>query len=277
MRVKKLLTLTSLLVTAALCLTGCGPIGSLFMDLSYTSREDAVYCDTVEAFFEALERGDAEGVRTLFAPQVRDNDPDLDQKIQALIGLYSGPTDTNTCADSNLGGHYSTEDGHRTAQVYSTFPVISDGGYYWWTFRLCYVNDADEDRVGLTQVVFYTAEDYCLCRYDESWQAPEEEGLILCAEGTLDGEVRAVDGYPYRFAPTNTPLDPADVKEFLKTSDSYEAFTARFGQPQAVHIYTIYELLPEDGQPRYLQLGTDGKTIHSAAVVDDLDWLYEIG
>lgn len=276
---KKLALVLALVVVLSVCCAGCvgfAGIGSLFTDMSFLNQEEALYNEAVDDFFAALDQGDANAIRALFSTSVQRTDEDLDRKIELLMQHYPGPTDTNTCDGSMLGGHYTSEHGVRTAEVYSTFPVISDGVYYWFTFRLRYVDDGDADMTGLTQVVFYTAEDYCQCRYDENWKSPEDEGLLVFADAELPGRVKAVDGYPYQFTGTETPLDPAEVKEFLKISDSCEAFTARFGPPHAVHIYEIYELLPEDGQPRYLQLGAAEDEIYGADVVSDLDWLYSI-
>lgn len=273
--------LTMLLLAAAVaCCTGCtffgGPLGSLFTELPDASREDRLYNEAAEQLFAALDQGDAGAVRALFSPHVQQTDPDLDQQLEALLAVYPGPTDGNTWEDAMRAGHYSNEHGVHTALTYATFPVVSDGVYYWCHLELCYENEADSDRVGITKLLFYTAEDYCLCRYDENWTLPETPGLTVFAEAELDCQVRAVQGYPYQYTPADTPLDPAEVKDFLNQSNSYDEFAARFGQPNAVHIYEIYELLPEDGCPRYLQLSIDRNEIHSASVVDDLDWLYSL-
>ena len=74
------------------------------------------------------------------------------------------------------------------------------------------------------------------------------------------------------------PLDEGEVKAFLDQSNVYADFIAHFGEPNAVYIYSIYELPAEAGKMRYLRIGVENQTgeIYGASVVDDLNWLYAL-
>lgn len=239
--------------------------------------EDKLYTEAVDDFFAALDRGDAEGIRTMFSRTVQSKDVDLNEQIQKLITLYPGPTDVSK-RDPLTSGHYLTDFGKRTSAINATFPVVSNGIYYWCHFELTYENDFDEDEIGITKVLFFTADEYCQCRYDDTWKLPEEQGLTVYAETILNCEVRCIGNSPYKYTPTDTPLNLTEVKDFFEDSNRFSAFTDQFGTPNASNIYYIYELPEENNQPRYLRVGVDERSdeIYDVSVVDDFNWLYSV-
>ena len=111
--------------------------------------------------------------------------------------------------------------------------------------------------------------------YDD-WDAPGEDGLAVYAERTLDCEVRAIVGDPYKYTPPKAPLDLAEAEAFLAEGEkTFDQFVERFGEPCAERIWYFYELPPEDGEPRYLRMIVDynDKTVSGFSLVDDRRWL----
>lgn len=270
-----------LLFIICMCFTGCS-LADFFIDGAsnepYESEEARLYNKAVDEFFAALDDGDASAISAMFAERVRNEDTDLDEQIKKLIGLYPGPTEVNKRDGSVVDGSYSDEYGEHISTVGSTFPVVSNGVYYWCDFEYTYENDGDKNEIGIQRVVFFTADERCIYRYGEGYEYHDEPGMTVCCDRTLDCEVRAVEGEAYEYAPGDTPLNPEGVKAFLESSNDYSEFVERFGVPNAVNIYYIYELPDENGQPRYLRLTVleDSDEIHSANVVDDFKWQYTL-
>lgn len=275
----KALWITGLLVVA-FCCTGCSRIPHERF-FAMQSKEDAIYGEAVGAFFTALDNRNAQEVRQLFSVSVQASALDLDEQIHRLMEVYPGPTEIDEEMNYLLAGSYSSNYGSKVSSVYSWFPVISNGEYYFCRLELMYENDEDEEQIGITNVQFFTDDEYCLLRYDEFGKELEADtiGLQVYADRVLtDCEVRTVEGHPYQFTPADMPLDEGEVKAFLDQSNVYADFIAHFGEPNAVYIYSIYELPAEAGKMRYLRIGVENQTgeIYGASVVDDLNWLYAL-
>lgn len=273
------------LMAACLLFTGCAPARQLWENITngenaepYISPEGRLYNETVDKFFAALDAGDREAIRKLFSPKVQKEAVDLDAQINLLLETYPGPTDACGRDGRSVYGEYGTHYGSRTSLARSTFPVLSKGKYYWCSFELMYENDNDKEQLGITQIIFFSADYYCAVRYDEAgegfWDTP---GLSVYTDYPLDCEVRAINGYPYKYT-SSAPLEEAQVKRFMQTSPGYSDFTGQFGEPNAVNVYYYYELPAENGEPRYLQLGVEEAkdSIFHISVVDDFGWLYNL-
>lgn len=235
----------------------------------------------VDDFFAALDAGDKEAIKEMFAPSVQNEDTDLEKQIEYLIEKYPGPTEYCGRDGADHESH-SSRKGKRTSSGWSPFPVISNGEYYWCTFEITYQNDTDKDQAGITQVCFFSFNDYCDIRYDEDKKYPSENGLIVCLDYPLDCEVRSVGGEPYKYTSGKGVLDEAEIKEFLvSATEEYEQswwyFEEKYGEPNAslYDYYHIYELPSEDGQPRYMIVSGE-HDITSVSIFDDIEFLYNL-
>lgn len=247
-------------------------------DEPYVSYEEKTYNAAVDEFFAAVDAGDKAAIKEMFSEYVQEEVPDLDEKIDELLEFYPGPTDGCGRDGGSVHGRYSNDYGVHTSSVDDMFPVLSNGTYYWCRFELMYENDEDEDQIGITSVIFFSDDDYCDLRYDEdhSRKIPEDIGLHVYNECSLDCEIRSIGGYPYQYTSVDRVLDEEEVKKFLQESNCYTDFVDHFGEPNAINIFYCYELPDEDGQPRYLELGVyeEKDQVYSAAVYDDFEWLY---
>lgn len=247
-------------------------------DEPYVSYEEKTYNAAVDAFFAAVDVGDKEAIKGMFSEYVQEEVPDLDEKIDELLEFYPGPTESCGRDGGSVNARHHSEYGGGMSVVDDMFPVISNGTYYWCRFELTYENDEDEDQIGITSVIFFSADDYCDLRYDEddSRKIPEDIGLHIYNECSLDCEIRSIEGFPYKYTSIDRVLDEEEVKKFLQESNCYTDFVNHFGEPNAINIFYCYELPDEDGQPRYLQLGVyeEKDQVYSAAVYDDFEWLY---
>lgn len=288
---KKCVATLVMLLLAGICFTGCtkmindlygrasNAVGSFLDELETakgTSKEERIYDEAVNTFFKALDARDANALKEQFSVKVQSETKDLEAQIQRLLEVYQGPTSVIE-RSGGLGGEYSNHYGDHESLAYDTFPVVSGDEYYWCRFEYMYEFDTDKNQIGITQVLFFTAQDYCYYRYKDDWKYPETKGLMVYADKELDCEVRCVSGYPYKYTAGNV-LDESKVKAFLEKNHDYSDFVQCFGEPNAVNIYYIYELPAVDGKPRYLSVGVDESkdAVYGVSVVSDLEWQYTL-
>ena len=255
-------------ILSILCLlyAGCSASDSIKMRMN----EETIYNTVVTNFFTALDNRDSEAIYTMFSPAVQETDTDLQEQITRLLQVYPGPTD-NCSNKKHISGSYSTNSGKITASVNSTFPVVSQEKYFWCCLELMYQNDMDESQIGITRILFLTADEMYIMRYDSNQKYSDAVGLTVYADNTLDGEIRAIDGSAYPYTPTETTLNLAEEENFFQKSDHYTDFVKQFGEPNAIGMYYYYELPSENERPRYLELRVDEDTdaIYGANIVDD--------
>lgn len=243
----------------------------------YVSREEQIYIETAENFLDAVAREDRAAVRALFSENVRETDEDFDAQLDLLFEADLDASAFWDRDDIQLQGSYRHDDGRHAAVVQDTFPIRDRGRYYWCSLELTYTDDFDPGEVGITALAFYSAEYYCALLYeaaDAEW--PAGSGLDVRTAYPADGDIRAAGGSPYRFENDTPPLEEDAVRDFLGQTDSFSAFCAHFGAPNAAQVYYIYALQSDaDEAPLYLQLTVveETDTIYTAAVVDDLGWL----
>ncbi len=268
----------ALLLILSLCLplTGCGEIlHELFVE-SREQREERVYVETIEAIFTALDAGDADALHALFSAEAKAGDPELEADIAHLMEVYKGPYVTNGF-DGLLGGGAHFEQEGRTYSVFTSTPIEAGGTYYWVYLNYTYQCDPDPANIGITEMEFYTADEWSLELYDEESAREPSLGLTVYADKTLDHEWRCIYGKPLLYTDREA-VDPLEVKEQLKENDSYAVFVQRFGEPAASYIYRYYPLPDENGEARWLCIGYDDRegyddSIHTAYVVDRFVYL----
>ena len=252
-----------------LTLSGCGLI---YMD---DSKEKTAYNDAIKTLFNAIDKRDNEAIYNLFSPSVRQQDKDLDEQIDKLLSIYAGPTD-EIGWDGILGGGTSYRDGKRSKNAFTSFPIRSGNTYYWCYLDLMYENTFDNQQIGIVQMAFYTADEYCILEYDDNLKIIDSVGLTVHADATVEKEIRCISGHPHMYSSSTDPLNIGDVRSFFKTSNSFSEFTKQFGQPNAENIYCYYELPIEGGKHRYLQIGMHNDEIFSAAVVNEFEHIETI-
>lgn len=252
----------------ALALGGCAR-GGRVIDVS---GERKAMDEAVSGLFAALDARDGEAVQALFSPYVRERDTNMADQVERLLEVYPGPTgrydweDDGGAKQRSGGSYYNTA----VCTVYATC-----GGEDYWCWITLMVQNSDPEKVGVKSIRFFTAEEFCGVHYDD-WDIPAEDGLAVYAQRTLDCEVRAIAGDPYKYTPPEAPLDLAQVEAFLAEGEkTFDQFVERFGEPCAERIWYFYELPPEDGSPRYLRMIVDynDKTVSGFSLVDDRRWL----
>ncbi len=244
-----------LLIICLLSVCSCGR-------QSYFKKEQEIYDKTVSELFTALDSGDADAIYSLFSRHVQSECADLKEKIEKLISFYGGPTDSIGKTDA-LGGNGLFDYGNNNLTACTTFPVFCNGQYYWFYLELTYENDFDADRVGITQLDFYTADSY----YDYWWgenMHSEAAGLNIFEKTVAGYNIISVDNFPYDYHPGDT-LDIEQIKSFFENSASLSEFKKEFGTAAAITEYSLVYPLPER---QYLYMDYSGNQIVYAAIVD---------
>jgi hypothetical protein len=236
-------------------------------------EEYEIYSETVDTLLTALENQDADAIYNLFSPAVQQEDKDLKDKIQELMSIYDGPTEQ--IGEILLAGDYLQEYGKEYRSAYTTFPVLSDGEYYWIYMELMYVNTFDESQVGVTRLEFNSAE-----AHYEYWSGlmdfPEEaNGLNLYIKDVPEYNIVSINNYPFNIIHTNT-VDLDEVRTFFETSTSADAFVAQFGEPSASceePTTLIYCLPTQDGEERYLDIGHADGQIYDCGIYSNFGYI----
>lgn len=231
-----------LCIVCVFTISGCN---SFFVD-----EEQEIFIKTMESLFARLDQQDAQGIYDLFAPSVQSEE--LEAQIQELLSVYSEPTEIIGPVPS-LQGEGSFEMGERCLTVCGTFPVFSNGRYYWCCFELMYENTVDENQIGITEMHFFTdAAYYEVWSGDDCWA--EEKGLNLHIKDVEEYNIISINNYPYDYHPAKT-IDLEDAKGFFETSASMTAFANKFGEPASTDEFgCVYPLEKEDGEDRYLYI-----------------------
>ncbi len=253
----------------SLTLSGCGLV---YID---DSKEKTAYNDAITSLFNALDERDNEAIYNLFSPSVRKQDEDLEDQIDKLLSIYAGPT-AEIGWDGLLAGEASYDDGKYSKNAFTSFPIRSGNTYYWCYLDLMYENTYDGQQIGIVQMDFYTADEYCILEYDDNLKIVDSVGLTVHADTTIESEIRCISGHPYMYTTSTEPLNVDAIRNFFKVSNSFSEFTKQFGHPNAENIYYYYELPIESGEHRYLEIGTDNDTIYGATVVNEFEYIETI-
>ena len=254
-------------IVFAVCFCSCNRI--IYID---DTKEQKAYNETLTSLFNALDNGNADTVYDLFSPVVREQDKELKGQIDKLLLVYKGPID-EIGWDGLLAGEASYEDGERCAEAYSGFPVRAGNTYFWFYLNLMYENTMDEKQIGITQLEFYTADEYCILCYDEDAKIKDYVGLKVYAEQVVTEEIRCIHGQPHKYLSSTDGLNIDDVKNFFENSNSFSIFKSNFGEPNAQNIFIYYELSNENSKTHYLKLYTDADEIYRAEIVDDFKYI----
>ena len=263
-----------LILSLCLPLTGCGDLLREMFVESREEREERIYTETIEAIFAALDAGDADGLLGLFSEEAWHGDPDLEADIAYLMEVYQGPYVTNGF-DGLLGSNASFGPEGRTYHIYTSVPVQAGDTYYWVYLNYTYQCDPDPGKIGITNLEFFTADEWSLYLYDEDDEEREDSlGLTVYADRTLDGEWHCIYGKPIQYTPREA-IDPDEAVAQLNKTDSFAAFKEVFGEPAGSHIYHYYPLPDENGEARWLCVGAVEKEdwIYSLSVVDRFGWV----
>ncbi|MCR4744572.1 MAG: DUF5104 domain-containing protein [Lachnospiraceae bacterium] len=133
------------LLIIGIILTGCG--NDFY---SNSSKYDKEYLNEI---ISAIESGDSDNIRSLFASDLQLNSEDLDIGIQEILTLYQG---TMTSSKSVGSATESRANGKKT--LYSTYRIYTDKGEYCISYL--YQAGGDAEKKGFRHVALCKNENY---------------------------------------------------------------------------------------------------------------------
>ncbi len=279
-------------VALLLLLSGCAGLAETALDALPEDVRDAAFQaagvwnntrwslqDPIDAFFAAVDARDPEAVRAMFSPNVQARDDDLDESIQALFDIYPGPTEDCEML-SPVGASKHLEYGRQTmVNVHNSFPVVCGGVNYYCSFSYVTTDEEAPENVGLKRVVLATEAAKCHPDYYQN-SLELEDGLSIITTPAVEGETRRIGDQPRRFTSYDRTITQEELLSFLAGETRWDAFLNRFGPPNAEEIARYYELVPEDGEPRYAILYTkerDGAEHVESVILKDGRNYYALG
>lgn len=256
-------------------MTGCsnGRINS-----EKLKQEQETYQNKVIEFFDMLKDNDSEKLKSLFSKNTIDNCEELEENINCLIEFYS--SDENEFLFVPIISESLKEDGKESVNVESVFPIINSGIYYWVYFSFTYIDEFDSSNIGITQVNFYTSDEYYIF-YHSNEKIEKSVGLNLYIENTLEDTIICINNYPQLYKSTGNILDIEEVEEYLKNNKSINEFVSTFGEYNCKatlvdSLENYYYEVTFNGEKVYLELSCDNGKIDSARLYNDRDWLKTI-
>lgn len=239
-----------LFIGCIFCFSGCSI--NKWAENRYNGTEKEMFAKVIDEFITALDEQNAEAIKVLFAPNVVENNPQIDDTIQQLFEFYPGNTEGNDW-DENFGGSYSNHYGSHESQIESPFAIFSDGTAYYCKIALMYENDDDRGEIGVQYVDFVSEKVVC----SEGFKWPDVPGLTLIENVGGDYQTRRIGGYPVKFSPVERTISENELVAFVSNSTSYSKFFEKFGVANATYVlesYKVYEVVMDSGENRYAVL-----------------------
>lgn len=232
-----------------------------------------IYEQAVDDFFAAVDARDVEAAKALFAPNVRKEVPDIDQRLERLFSFYSGQTERCERDGNTAEWSASNDYGVRTENLEDWFALVSGGTNYYCRFSYTYRDDENPNNVGIQYVDLVSEK--VVCNEDFKW--PEDIGIYVREDAPGDYQTARIGGFPEIYTPIDREMKKEDILKFLENSDSFLEFKARFGEPNAEQVpycSYAYELPEENGEKRYASFLVDHKDdwkILKVRVENDVD------
>lgn len=274
---------------ALLCLSfsGCERVPEFW---NIVDHDHSALQDEIDAFFDAVDRRDAEAIKGMFSANALRDDPDMDEMIGRLFALYQNPTDD--CYMEESPGSSRKIGKKRFANTHGWFPVVSNNVNYYCYISYTYRDDEDPGNIGLEALIFVTEKVRCNedFRTGNGWKALGS-GLTVVEDAPGDYLTCRIGTDPFIYTPVDRVITQEDIVSFLEKTDRWDDFMMQFGEPNAVSPYSsgvcYYELKDESGEKRYAYVSrresdSGEKCISSVVLMNgtnahalDVLWRYE--
>lgn len=159
MRIKK--RRKSIVMVMVWCLmlgniSGCG-VGSQGDYLAETNQTEKEHADKMmQSVLDALEAGDAEGLKKLFSTYAQEHAYDLDGKIEELMEFYPG---CDGGYEGNVRSHKTTDQGETVYVIMPKYTVKNGEESYQLRLTIYVENSVEDEKIGLYMIQVKTEED----------------------------------------------------------------------------------------------------------------------
>lgn len=217
----------------------------------------------IDGLLTAADAGDRDSFEKIFTPNLQKKE-NFGKAVDAFFESY--PNGLSLCARE---ARYGTEGGSaERAWTTVSFTCFLDGEWYYMHLNICYKNKKSPDDFGV--------EFFCIENLEaNALDLDHNRGEFLACRIADESEVtaRLIDGRGYVFTPTpDRSITVEQMKSYLEQYDDFYDLTAQIGRSNACrwgYAY-YYELVPENGEPRYACVETEGREIFYSYICSDV-------
>jgi hypothetical protein len=254
-------------------MTGC----SRALQLSFeTLYEDNRYRKAVDGVFEALDSNDRKALKKLFAKNVIDQNPALDNEIEALFEFYVGPKQSDEGVDLQHSSKHA-DHGKVEIEIDNDFEVATANGKYYVSMFLQPRNDFDKGEEGIHLLEFATENAHE--SYYFMWRRAEEyePGIYIQSSDKKRDDVIMIDGRMHKYCSIDRNLTEDIIRDLLDADNNFTSFIERIGEanaswPNFDHYY--YSL--ENNLVAVVNIERYGDMVKYVTVADEDDELYTL-
>lgn len=269
---KKRISVIVYLLLLTVYLTACSRADML----NYTSsRDDKQYREMVDKVFIALDNGNKEELKKLFAQSVIKTVPDIDDQINALFEYYKGPKES----DEGVGSPQTSEHneyGRKKIELNSSFTVQASGVKHNVYLSMQSVNDFDNNEEGIHNLEFATDE----AKDSKYFMWHTQEGVHIQTSSQKRSDVTQAESWIMDYIYVDRHLTSDDYVALVKKDNDFEHFTASVGVANCsngAYDRNYYELgnnlylvcIVEFGKIEFVKLADEDKVLSTLWIAPD--------
>ncbi len=233
-----------ILIMSFSILSGCSRLIRLDFE---TSRDDKAFQDMLNKVLAAIDSGDKEGLKDLFAVSTIETNPNLDNQIDNFFQVYKGPSKIEHI-DLQLYVSESTEYGRRKTELSDggeDIIITASGVRYYVSMMMYSKDDFNKDNEGIHILEFDTEEaqnSQYFAAYNE-----EDDGPGLYYQDSVEqrDDIRWIEGRSWKYTHYDRKLTAEQLRAVADQNDDFDNFVSVIGKPNCswtVYAYYYYEL-----------------------------------
>jgi len=233
-----------LIMTIALCI---GVLSCCSSRLAFFNNGEKAFRDTLDAVFEALDRGDREGLKAFFAHAVIEGNSDFDSQVDAFFEVYQGPIEIEHI-HLLFAGSGKTEYGKRQVVLSAggeDVIIVADGVRYYVSMLMYTRDDFNKDNEGIHILEFATEDAYNSKYYTSHTRWNSEPGFYYQDSTEKRDDIMWIEGAPWRYTYFDRSLTADDLRTVVEGNDDFNHFIVVIGEPNCswtTYAYYYYEL-----------------------------------
>jgi hypothetical protein len=218
--------------------------------LDYVSdRDTKAFHKMTDSIFAAFDSGDKDGLKNLFSVNARDENPGLENQIEAFFNAYKGPMEIEEIRYSTSGGGHISH-GKRRIEFYNSYNIIIKAGgvRYYVRIEMVSQDDFDKNNEGIQTLNIATEEAHnskYFVYYTSSVHGGDDKpGLYYQDSTEKRDDIQWIEGGPHGYKYYDRKLAADDLLAVVEKDDDFNNFVSVIGEPncRTVASYYYYEL-----------------------------------
>ncbi|MDR0491238.1 MAG: DUF5104 domain-containing protein [Oscillospiraceae bacterium] len=195
-----------------------------------SNRDEKALSDALDILFAAMDGGDKEGIKSVFAKAVIKENPEIDDEIDAFLQAYNGPMEIKIKTLSG-GGTGRNEYGKKqwTMNAGGRDLIVSAGGVRYYIYvKICTIDDFDKDNEGVQTLTIATKDAYG--REDFMPYGNRPPGFYYYDSPEKREDISWIEFDYYEYEHYDRALSADDLLVAAEKNDSWDAFVAAVGE-----------------------------------------------